>query len=314
MELQKKNSRQGTIIERLAYGFNENEIFIKRDDLFPCCFGGNKARKAIKFFEYLIKNDYKIVATYGSSSSNHCRVVANLACKHGMDCYIVSPEEKYEETNNSRLVNLFGARIIKAPLNKISETIDKLMEELNKGNKAYFIQGGGHGNFGTEAYVEAYNEILQYEKENDIRFDYIFHASGTGTTQAGLICGAYLNGDNGEKIVGISIARPNPRGKIVVEESVREYLKSVVGDFSMPSVIFDDSYICGGYGEYNEEILATIKDILLNEGIPLDTTYTGKAFCGMKKYLEKNKITGKKILFIHTGGTPLFFDDLKEIK
>ncbi len=48
--------------------------------------------------------------------------------------------------------------------------------------------------------------------------------------------------------------------------------------------------------------------MLIEEGIPLDTTYTGKAFWGgMKEYIKKNKVAGENILFIHTGGTPLFF-------
>ena len=41
--------------------------------------------------------------------------------------------------------------------------------------------------------------------------------------------------------------------------------------------------------------------------MPLDPTYTGKAFWGMREYIKKNKIVGKKILFIHTGGTPPVF-------
>ena len=59
------------------------------------------------------------------------------------------------------------------------------------------------------------------------------------------------------------------------------------------------------------EILKIIKEVLINEGIPLDSTYTGKGFWGMTEYIKKNIITGKKILFIHTGGTPLFFNDLE---
>lgn len=42
----------------------------------------------------------------------------------------------------------------------------------------------------------------------------------------------------------------------------------------------------------------------------MDTTYTGKAYWGMKEHIKKYQITEKNILFIHTGGTPLFFDDL----
>lgn len=302
-----------TPIQNLKNLFN-NEIFIKREDLLPFSFGGNKARKAKKIFDYIIKHEYEVVVTYGSSSSNHCRVVANLACKYGLGCYIVSPKEEYKETSNSKMIELFGAKIIKAPLERIKETIDCLMEELTRDKKAYFIQGGGHGNLGTEAYVEAYDEILDYEKENNVKFDYIFLASGTGATQAGLICGATLNNENSERIIGISIARKNPRGQAVIEESVRDYLESISYKGEVPNVIFDDSYICGGYGKYNNEILEIIKEILLKYGIPLNTTYTGKAFWGMKEYLQKHKIVGKRVLFIHTGGTPLFFDDLKEIK
>ena len=47
-------------------------------------------------------------------------------------------------------------------------------------------------------------------------------------------------------------------------------------------------------------------------GIELDTTYTGKAYVGCEKYLQDNNIKGKKVLFVHTGGLPLFFDLLNE--
>ena len=48
--------------------------------------------------------------------------------------------------------------------------------------------------------------------------------------------------------------------------------------------------------------------------MPLDPTYTGKAFWGMQDYLNRKCITGKKVLFIHTGGTPLFFDYMNGIQ
>lgn len=291
---------------------NNNSFFIKRDDLIPFSFGGNKARKAVYFFNEILSNDYDIVVTYGSGSSNHCRVVANLCSKYDLKCIIISPEEEYKETFNSSLVNKFGAEIIKAPIDKISDTIDNIMSELSKNGKPYFIQGGGHGNLGTKAYVDAYNEICDFQKENDIYFDYIFHASGTGTTQAGLVCGASLAKDYERKIIGISIARKNPRGKEVVENSVNEYLESVGFRDKAADIIFDDSYICDGYGKYNDQIVKTINEILSSEGIPLNRTYSGKAFWGMTEYIKKNDIKKKRILFINTGGSPLFFDDLGE--
>lgn len=84
-------------------------------------------------------------------------------------------------------------------------------------------------------------------------------------------------------------------------------------NITMDLITFIDDYVLDGYDTYNDEILQTIREVLMTDGIPLDATYTGKAFWGMKKYIKKKQITGKNILFIHTGGTPLFFDIVGEL-
>ncbi len=296
---------------------NSNHIFVKRDDLFPLSFGGNKARKAVNFFKEIDNGDYDCVVTYGSSSSNHCRIVSNMAAARGLPCYIISPKEASEPTFNSKMMDIFGAEIETVYVSEVSDTIDRRLEALKKeGKRPYFIAGGGHGNLGTQAYVDCYKEICDYECENDIWFDYIFFASGTGTTQAGLVCGSLIAGDD-RKIIGISIARKNPRGGQVVIDSVNEYLFANGYEFSAENVSkavdFVDDYTDDGYGKENEKIKATITNTLKQYGIPMDSTYTAKAYTGMLEYIEKNSIANKKILFIHTGGTPLFFDDLRRL-
>lgn len=300
-----------TPINKLKMELNDNNFFVKRDDLLPFSFGGNKARKAVYFFDEIEKNNNDVIVTYGSSSSNHCRIIANMAASRGLECYIISPQEGYEETSNSKMVALFGAKIIKMPLNDVANTIEQIMKDLKKKHNPYFIQGGGHGNIGTEAYVHAYKEIKDYEKEENINFDYIFLASGTGTTQAGLVAGKIKAEDINKKIIGISIARKNPRGGDVVAQSVRDYFMD--GKDYDEEINFIDEYICGGYGKSNDEIDKIVKDVLLYEGMPLNSTYTGKAFWGMKRFIEETNIKEKNILFINTGGTPLFFDDLGEL-
>lgn len=304
-----------TIIQKIGTVF-DNELYVKREDLIPFSFGGNKVRKAIGFFKEIDGGDYDSVVTYGSSSSNHCRAVANMAVARGMKCYIISPEEASEETFNSQMMRLFDAEITVVPVNKVSESIDDILKKLrSRGQKPYFIAGGGHGNIGTAAYVDCYTEIKDYEKQCGLSFDYIFHASGTGTTQAGLVCGMLLNSDN-KKIIGISVARKNPRGRDVVLSSVKEYLETqkieIDEKITDKSVIFDDGYISGGYGHSNPEIDTLVEECIKKYGIPLDTTYTGKAFYGMQQYLANGNISQKNILFVHTGGTPLFFEYLKK--
>ena len=296
---------------------------MKREDLIPFSFGGNKARKAQLFFKEIDNGNYDCVVTYGSGSSNHCRIVANECCRRNMDCYIISPEEASDPTFNSQMMELFGAEITTVPVNQVHDTIENKLSELKtNGKRPYFIEGGGHGNIGTEAYVRCYDEIREYEEAEETHFDYIFFASGTGTTHAGFVCGQLLNGDE-RQIIGISIARKNPRGRNVVLDSIRAYLGDKVDadnssvditeDIIQAATVFIDDYT-DGYGKDDNRVTDTIETVLKTYGIPLDATYTGKAFMGMTEYIRKQQITGKNILFIHTGGTPLFFDDLEKIK
>lgn len=296
------------------------DLYVKREDMIPYSFGGNKARKAVLFFDEIDRLGADYVVTYGSSHSNHCRVIANMAAQRGLKCLIIGPSEVIDPTYNSKLMDILGAEIISVPVDEVKDTIDAKLEELRKaGHDPYFIMGGGHGNIGTRAYVQCYREIKEFEKESSISFDYIFLASGTGTTQAGLVCGQLLEGDD-KKIIGISIARKNPRGRDVVIESIRDYLKEEPGgdqiaeDVIQENTIFLDDYTGDGYGRDNKEITETIEKALVNYGMPLDCTYTGKAFWGMEQYIRRSNLSDKKILFIHTGGTPLFFDELDKMR
>lgn len=285
-----------------------NRIFIMRDDLLPYSFGGNKARKARLFFEEIDAGGYDAVVTYGSGGSNHCRVIANLAAQRNMTCVVVSADRD-SDCINRRLLQQFGAQVRACPVEQVSATIDAVLAQLRTaGRKPFFIPGGGHGNTGTRAYDLAYDEIKGFQQRQNMTFDYIFFASGTGTTHAGLLCGKKRWGDTHTQIVGISIARSNPRGGQVVADSVRAY----AGDCPEEDLHFLDEYICGGYGKYDAFVEETIRRMMRQHGIPLDPTYTGKAYAGMLRWLKENHISGKRILFIHTGGTPLFCDWVRE--
>ena len=255
---------------------SSNQIYIKRDDLYPVSFGGNKARKAIQFFNEIEKEDADCIVTYGSSSSNHCRIISNIAASSNLPCYIIGPSEASEPTFNSKMMKLFGAAMTIVPVDEVHDTIENIMEELKKsGKKPYFIPGGGHGNCGTQAYVDCYQEILDYEEKNNIYFDYIFFASGTGTTQAGLVCGQIMNQDV-RNIIGISIARKNSRGRKVVLDSICDYLNSkdfvIDQDTIEKNTHFEDAYTGDGYGKQNGEISKIILEMLIRHGIPMDST------------------------------------------
>lgn len=310
-----------TPIVEMSGGYGENRYFIKREDMIPFSFGGNKARKAAEFYKEIKTCGADVVMTYGSNSSNHCRIIANMAASMGIACHIISPEENRERLYNTRLVEDFGATVETCPVTAVSGTIDRRMEAFRQeGRNPYFIMGGGHGNPGTRACVGTYREITAWEDEKGLRFDYIFHASGTGTTQAGLVCGKLLSDAErkesgrsacGQKIVGISIAREKERGREVVRQSIEDYLGARYAElYRDEELVFTDEYCMGGYGKYTSEVAETIEEVMKRDGIPMDTTYVGKAFHGMRRYVESYGLQGKNILFLHTGGTPLYFDFL----
>lgn len=305
----------------MTYGDGSNTFYIKRDDLLPFSFGGNKVRIAHEYFNDMQKKGYDCIIGYGDGRSNLSRVIANMSRSLGIPCYIVSPTDHDEEdwesvaiSSNEMLVKLMNATVVHCARNNVAETVEFVIKKCRKdGLNPYYINGDKYGK-GNEkvpvnAYVKAYDEILSYERVSGKNFDYIFHASGTGTTQAGLVCGKRINADM-KKIVGISIARDHERGYAAIENNIDAFLGDDSFNIESSDIYFDDSYICGGYGKYNDHIISIVREILSTDGVPLDYTYTGKAFWGMTEYIKNHQIKGKNILFLHTGGTPLFFDNL----
>jgi|SRR5699024_6057373 len=289
-----------------------NQLYIKRDDLTDLAFGGNKVRKLEYFLDDAIQNGSDCIITYGGYQSNHCRITAAAARKFKKKCVLILAEtEEIVNNANYLLYSLFDVDIVWVSPENVPTTIQETMElYTSRGFTPYFIQGGGHGNLGTHAYVEAYNEIIEQQIACNVNFDYIFHASGTGTTQAGLQIGNMLNNFE-SKIIGISVARNEKRGKEVIYKSIRDYCNEfkIALFHKKEDIVFDDAYIGKGYSDIYEEIPETIKYVAKNYGLLLDPIYTGKAFYGMLNFIEKENIQNKNILFIHTGGTPLLFSN-----
>ena len=290
----------------------DNRIYLKRDDLYPFSFGGSKARIACRYFDEIDAGGFDCVVTYGSPRSNLCRAVAVMAAQRELPCVAVVNETGEPDSFNARLARLSGAQTVFCPVDRVGSTIEETQERLRRaGRRPYFIPGGGQGLPGVQAYAECYDEILAYERREGIAFDYLFLPSGTGTTQSGLVCGKLLRGGSGV-IVGISVARTAEQGRSVILKNVRDYCAAAgaaLPDAAIErAVIFEDGYTGGGYGK--GDYAGTAAYVWRKYAVPLDNTYTGKAFYGMGEYLRSRGIAGKTALFLHTGGAPLFFDDL----
>ncbi|MDC7291380.1 pyridoxal-phosphate dependent enzyme [Blautia schinkii] len=328
-----------TPVHRLRYSDGQNTFYMKRDDLLPFSFGGNKVRFARKFVEDMQAKHCDSMIIYGNYHSNLCRILATLCKELDLPCYMIHNTEdikETKETNNSRIIRQMGVHEMPCKKAGIAQAVRRAVEELQeKGFRPYYIYGNERGE-GSEwvpmqAYVEAYEEICQYEQNTGKQFDYIFLASSTNATQSGLLAGSLLKRD-GRKIVGISVSRNEARGREVIARNVQEYFEKFgykpgacthteygtesdaadIEDGLLSRIYFTDAYMEGGYGAFSQPVRDMIHSVYASDGVYLDMTYTGKAFYGMIKYLEEHGISGKNILFLHTGGVPLFFDFLEE--
>ena len=291
----------------------KNSIYVKRDDLLPFSFGGNKVRIALEFINDMKKQGKDCIVGYGNARSNLSRALANLCYQFKIPCHIISPADEDGtriDTYNSKMVLSCDAKFHYCRKTNVKETVESVLKDIRKeGLKPYYIYGDstGKGNEHTPmlAYAKLYEEIKG-------QYDYIFLATGTGMTQGGLLAGKAIN-NGAEKIIGISVARSAAQEIEVLCKSL-ECFSDRIQKIENYEINVEDAYLCDGYGTYNRQIEKTIHQQLTCNGMPLDPTYTGKAFWGMQDYLNRKCITGKKVLFIHTGGTPLFFDYMNGIQ
>ncbi|MBE7064625.1 MAG: pyridoxal-phosphate dependent enzyme [Ruminococcaceae bacterium] len=298
-----------------------NEIYIKREDLLPKYFGGNKARIAEAFVSDALAKGCNCVLAYGSASSNMCRVITMICKEKNIHCAVLSSVEdgeEYEDTINSRITKSTGYPFYTCQKSEVPETLEKIVTAFSsQGYNVYYIYDKKNIPTGVSVYCKVFDEIAA----ENIDFDYIFHASGTGITQAGLICGKALAPNDAlcksADIIGISVSRNEEKEKTILNDYITDFLTACgQGDkvaSAASSIHFTDRYTLGGYGKYDSALLAKLAALMYSEGIGLDPIYSGKAFFGMIDYLKDNNISGKKILFINTGSAPLFFDKLPEI-
>ncbi|MGW9685999.1 1-aminocyclopropane-1-carboxylate deaminase/D-cysteine desulfhydrase [Flagellimonas sp. 2504JD1-5] len=282
-----------------------SSLSIFRDDLFPLLGGGNKARKMMALHHLIKEEQYNALVTTGNIQSNHCRAVALYAKKYGLECTLVlhgNKKDFFVQSGNSKIIRNTNVNLVFCAPEDISLNMDEAMDSyvLDK-KKPYYIYGGGHILEAAKSYIDVIGEIIA----KDYFPDYIFVASGTGSTHAGILAGISKYGLK-TKVFGISVARRKQRAESIVQQFYSE-LCDMYGIRKQENVVdVEEDFLCGGYGKYNEKIKQLEVDSMPKHNVFLDTTYTGKAFYGMEEVVKRESLTGK-ILFWYTGGQFNYF-------
>jgi len=322
-------------LDKISEYLKGPNIYIKREDLAGLAMGGNKTRKLEYILQDVMDSHSDVVITWGSVQSNWCLQTAASARKYGIKpvLLLLKTYEVQKEMDGNFLLDFIldaDIRIMEAKKGNVvkAEDVQSILEEIHNevkewGHKAYTIPIGGslpgfsmNLPLGTVAYVDAYLELKKQMKYINKDIDYIVSASGSGSTQAGLIAGAKLCGDN-TQILGISVSEEKEGFSQDIGKISKEAVDCLELEVNLTDEDIDvlDDYIGEGYGVLTQEISQIIRLMAVKEGIFMDPIYTGKAFFALIDLIKKGRFNKEdNILFIHTGGTPALFPHKQGIK
>jgi D-cysteine desulfhydrase len=308
-------------LKNLSEKYAPYNIFIKRDDQTGLASGGNKTRKLEYLIQEALNHGCDTVITAGAQQSNHCRQTAAACSIAKLKCHLLLGGNEPEKFNGNLLLShLLGAQIHFTGEHRKGEDIDRLKQKLElEGKKPFIVPYGGSNLTGALGFVNAIKELKSQLTAQNLKIDYLFFASSSGGTQAGLILGNDLHHLN-INLIPVGIDKSETQG-LSLEEAVLNIvnegksLLNIKKEYTLVDVKINNDYNEAGYGVITENETEAIKELAQNEGIILDPVYTGRAFYAMLNYLKKHKIpTNTNILFWHTGGLPANFyygDQLK---
>lgn len=302
-------------LSKLGEELGHPNLYMKRDDLGFIGGGGNKLRKLEYILGKATEDQCDTLITFGALQSNHARLTAAAAARLGLECHLVlakrvpRKDEHYESSGNVLLDRLLGAR-----LHILDEAEDSLAhgqalaaEFRQAGRRPYIVPFGGSDALGAIGYASVVDEIVDQLGREQVGQVHVFHASGSGGTQAGLMLGAH-RASRPVQVRGISVLSRRDVLADKVSELVQEGARMLSLDAPLPMPIIDDQFIGSGYGIPNADVVDTLSLVARTEGVFLDPVYTGKAFSGLIAALRSGAVPREEsVVFVHTGGMPGLF-------
>ncbi len=294
------------------------ELWIKREDLLPLAFGGNKLRNLEYLVGAALAEGADALVTSGRRWSNHARLTAAAGAKAGLDVHLVLSGPPVEPAGPGvRLMRALGATV------EVLPDADREAREArvaavtaslrSAGRRPYVIGVGGSGMPGIAGQLDAGLECLD-QLEGLPRGGgpgVIYLPSATGGTQAGLIAAASTAGAAVDAVVGVVVARPEAELRAAVRRML-ELLEAHVGTAIPDAAIeLDESQLGAGYGQPTAEAAAATDLLARTEGILTDPIYTAKALAALVADVRAGRLDGRLGIFWHAGGLPGMFEPLE---
>lgn len=295
------------------------EIWAKREDCNSgIAFGGNKVRKLEYLAADALAKGCDTLVSIGGVQSNHTRAVTGVARHLGLNVVTVQEhwvdwdDPGYEVVGNIQLTRIMGGdiRMERAGFDiGIRDSWTQALKSVEAaGGKPYPIPAGASDHpLGGLGFANWVLEVAEQEKQLGLFFDTVIVCSVTGSTHAGMIAGAALEGRGDRRIVGIDASKTLDKTRDQVTRIAR-HTAAAIGverDLREDEVTLVDGYAGPIYGVPDEGTIEAIRMTARTEGVLTDPVYEGKSMAGLIGMVRSGEIPkGSRVLYAHLGGQP----------
>ena len=292
------------------------DVWIKREDLLPLAFGGNKLRNLELLVGAALAENADTLITSGRRWSNHCRLTAAAGAKAGLAVHLVltgPPLPAGEQGPNQRLDELLGATVHVTATDDRAEraaTVERVADEVRStGGRPFVVGVGGTGPVGAAGQVLAGLEVADQLAGERIGEATVVLPSATGGTQAGLLTCLALAAPPTRAVLGIAVAAPSADLRPTIL-ALLGGLAPLTGVTVAPeAVVLVDDQLGDGYGRRTPAADGATALLARTEGILVDPIYTAKALAGLVARVRDGRLQGP-VVFWHAGGGPGLFESV----
>ena len=295
------------------------EIWAKREDCHSgIAFGGNKVRKLEYLAADAIARGCDTLVSIGGVQSNHTRAVTGVARHLGLGVVTVQEhwvdrdDPGYEVVGNIQLTRIMGGdiRMDRAGFDiGIRDSWRQALESVEAvGGKPYPIPAGASDHpLGGLGFANWVLEVASQEADLGLFFDTVIVCTVTGSTHAGMIAGAALEGRDDRRIIGVDASKTLDKTVNQVSRIARATAAAIGVERELrdDEITVADGYAGPSYGVPDEGTIEAIHLAARTEGMLTDPVYEGKSMAGLIGMIRSGDIPrGSRVLYAHLGGQP----------
>jgi 1-aminocyclopropane-1-carboxylate deaminase len=176
------------------------------------------------------------------------------------------------------------------------------------GGRPYPIPAGASDHpLGGLGFANWVREVASQEAEHGLFFDTVIVCTVTGSTHAGMIAGAALEGRDDRRVIGVDASKTLDETVSQVGRIARA-TAAVIGverDLRDDEITVADGYAGPAYGVPDDGTIEAIHLAARTEGMLTDPVYEGKSMAGLIGMIRSGDIPrGSRVLYAHLGGQP----------